>query len=150
MSKSRRRRARELVEELVSLGYQFYPPKHSLSHGEMQVENEHRTAPELKFALDKKKRIQFGIPRSQGLGYEIHPTEKLQRVLDKLEVGTFSPDAYNINVKIRMPQTGVEVPKSWFIGRFSHRMVFSSRRGVRRWLKYVKHYLLEMNEISRD
>ena len=146
MSKSRRHRVRELVEELISLGYQFYPTSHGLFYEEMMVEDKFGNSPELKFALDRRKRIQLGIPRGQSLGYTIYPTEKLRRVLDKLEVRTGLLDPCKPNVKLFMPMSKVAVPRSWFSGRFSHSMEFSSRAGVRSWLRNVKHYLLEMND----
>lgn len=146
MSKSRNHRNRELVEELVSLSYQFYPRSHGLFAEEMVVEDKFGNSPELKFALDRRKRIQLGIPRGRSLGYTIYPTEKLQRVLDKLEVRTGLLDPCKPNVKLFMPLSKVAVPRSWFSGRFSHSMEFSSRAGVRSWLRNVKHYLLEMND----
>ena len=145
MSKSRKRRNRELVEELVSLGYQFYPRSHSLFAEEMVVEDKFGNSPELKFALDRRKRIQLGIPRGRSLGYTIYPTEKLQRVLDKLEVRTGLLDSSK-PVKLFMPLSKVAVPRSWFSGRFSHSIEFSSRVGVRSWLRNAKHFLLEMND----
>lgn len=145
MSKSRKRRNRELAEKLISLGYQFYPQSHGLFAEEMVVEDKFGNSPELKFALDRRKRIQLGIPRGQSLGYTIYPTEKLQRVLDKLEVRTGLLDPCK-PVKLFMPLSKVAVPRSWFSGRFSHSMEFSSRVGVRSWLRNVKHFLLEMND----
>lgn len=145
MSKSRKRRNRELAEKLISLGYQFYSRSHGLFAEEMAVEDKFGNSPELKFALDQRKRIQLGIPRGRSIGYTIYPTEKLQRVLDKLEVRTGLLDPSK-PTKLFMPLSRVRIPKTWFVGKFSHCMTFSSRTGVRAWLKNVKHFLLEMND----
>lgn len=139
MSKSRKHRTKELVEELISLGYQFYPAGHDLSADERKVELAFGNSFELKLALDKRKRIQLGVPRGRSLGYVIYPTENLSRILNYFEV---KPNQFN--AKLKMPRSHVEVPKSWFLGKYSQSMIFESRASVRLWLDFVKSYLLEM------
>lgn len=144
MSKSRRHRARELVEELISLGYQFYPTSHGLFYEEMQIEDKFGNSPELKFALDRRKRIQLGVPRGRSLGYTIYPTEKLQRVLDKLQ--PFPDLDVHKETTIRMPKSNVEIQLRWFEdGGWSKH--FHSRAEVRCWLDFMEPYFAELQDL---
>lgn len=144
MSKSRNHRNRELVEELVSLGYQFYPRSHGLFAEEMAVEDKFGNSPELKFALDRRKRIQLGVPRGRSLGYTIYPTEKLQRVLDKLQ--QFPDLNVHKETKIRLPKSNVEIQLRWFEdnGWSKH---FYSRVEVRSWLDFMEPYFAELHDL---
>ena len=52
MSKSRKRRNRELAEKLISLGYQFYPASMGPRFEERAVEEKFGNSFELKVAVD--------------------------------------------------------------------------------------------------
>ena len=144
MSKSRKRRNRELIEELVSLGYQFYPRSHGLFAEEMAVEDKFGNSPELKFALDRRKKIQLGIPRGRSLGYTIYPTEKLQRVLDKLQ--PFPDLDIHKESKILLPKSNTEIQLKWFLdGGWSKH--FCSRVEVRCWLDFMEPYFAELQDL---
>jgi len=144
MSKSRKRRNRELAEKLISLGYQFYPRSYGLYAEEMAVEDKFGNSPELKFALDRRKRIQLGIPKGRSLGYTIYPTKKLQRVLDKLQ--PFPDLDVHKETTIRLPKSKVEIQLRWFEeGGWSKH--FDSRAEVRSWLDFMEPYFAELHDL---
>lgn len=144
MSKSRKRRNRELVEKLISLGYQFYPTSHGLFYDEMQVEYKFGNSPELKFALDRRKRIQLGVPKGRALGYKIYPTEKLKRILDKLQ--PFPDLDVHKETTIRLPKSNIEIKLKWFVeGGWSKH--FYTRAEVRSWLDFMEPYFAELQDL---
>lgn len=141
MSKSRKRRNRELAEVLISLGYQFYPASMGLYPEERAVEEKFGNSAKLKVAVDKRRRKTLGIPHGRCSGWEIYPTKKLQQILDHLQ--PFPDLDLHKKTMIRMPKSNVEIPLKWFEdGGWSK--YFYTRAEVRSWLKNVKPYLLEI------
>ena len=112
MSKSRKRRNRELAEKLISLGYQFYPASIGLCLEELEIEEKFGNSFELKIAVDTRLRNNLGIPYGKCSGWYIYPTKKLQKILDKLQ--PFPDLNVHKETMIRMPKSNVEIPLRWF------------------------------------
>jgi len=144
MSKSRKRRNRELAEKLISLGYQFYPASMGLYPEERAVEEKFGNSPELKVAVDKRRRKTLGIPHGRCSGWEIYPTEKLQQILDKLQ--PFPDLDVHKETTIRLPKSNVEIQLRWFedSGWSKH---FYSRAEVRSWLDFMEPYFAELHDL---
>ena len=144
MSKSRKRRNRELAEKLISLGYQFYPASMGPSFEERVVEEKFGNSFELKVAVDRKLRKNLGIPRGKRSGWYIYPTKKLQRILDKLQ--PFPDLNVHKETTIKMPKSKAEIPIKWFEeGGWSKH--FSTRVEIRSWLKYMEPYFAELHDL---
>lgn len=141
MSKSRKRRNRELTEELISLGYQFYPASMELYPEERAIEEKFGNSVELKVAIDKRRRKTLGIPHGKFFGWEIYPTKKLQQILDKLQ--PFPDLDVHKETTIKLPKSNVEIPLRWFEDSVWSKH-FYSRAEVRSWLKCVEPYLAEL------
>jgi len=141
MSKSRKRRNRELAEKLISLGYQFYPASMGLYPEERAVEEKFGNSPELKVAIDKRRRKTLGIPHGRSFGWEIYPTKKLKQILDKLQPFP-DLDVYK-ETMIQMPKSNAKIPLRWFEdGGWSKH--FYSRAEVRSWLNSMKQWFAEL------
>ena len=144
MSKSRKRRNRELAEKLISLGYQFYPASMGPCFEECEVEEKFGNSFELKVAVDKRFRNNFGIPHGKRSGWHIYPTKKLQRILDKLQ--PFPDLDVHKETTIRMPKSKKEIPIKWFEeGGWSKH--FSTRVEVRSWLRFMEPYFAELHDL---
>ena len=144
MSKSRKRRNRELAEKLISLGYQFYPASMGPSFEERVVEEKFGNSFELKVAVDRKLRKNLGIPRGKRSGWYIYPTKKLQRILDKLQ--PFPDLNVHKETTIKMPKSKKEIPIKWFEeGGWSKH--FSTRVEIRSWLKFMEPYFAELHDL---
>lgn len=145
MSKSRKRRNRELAEKLISLGYQFYPASMGLYAEDMVVEDKFGNSFELKVAIDKRRRKNLGIPHGRCSGWEIYPTKKLQQILDKLQA--FPDLDVHKETTIRMPKSNIEIPLKWFEdGGWSKH--FDSRADVRSWLDFMELYFAELTNLQ--
>lgn len=141
MSKSRKRRNRELAEKLILLGYQFYPASMGLYQEERAVEEKFGNSAKLKVALDKRRRKTLGIPHGRCFGWEIYPTKKLQQTLDKLQ--PFPDLDVHKETMIRMPKSNAEIPLRWFEeGGWSKH--FYSRAEVRSWLNSMQRWFAEL------
>ena len=144
MSKSRKRRNRELAEKLISLGYQFYPASMGPSFEERMVEEKFGNSFELKVAVDRRLRKNLGIPRGKRSGWYIYPTKKLQRILDKLQ--PFPDLNVHKETTIKMPKSKKEIPIKWFEeGGWSKH--FSTRVEIRSWLKFMEPYFAELTNL---
>ena len=144
MSKSRKRRNRELAEKLISLGYQFYPASMGPSFEERVVEEKFGNSFELKVAVDRRLRKNLGIPRGKRSGWYIYPTKKLQRILDKLQ--PFPDLNVHKETTIKMPKSKAEIPIKWFEeGGWSKH--FSTRVEIRSWLKFMEPYFAELTNL---
>ena len=144
MSKSRKRRNRELAEKLISLGYQFYPASMGPCFEECEVEEKFGNSFELKVAVDKRFRNNFGIPHGKRSGWYIYPTKKLQRILDKLQ--PFPDLDANKETTIKMPKSKEEIPIKWFEeGGWSKR--FDTRVEIRNWLRFMEPYFAELQDL---
>ena len=144
MSKSRKRRNRELAEKLISLGYQFYPASMGPSFEERVVEEKFGNSFELKVAVDRRLRKNLGIPRGKRSGWYIYPTKKLQRILDKLQ--PFPDLNVHKETTIKMPKSKKEIPITWFEeGGWSKR--FDTRVEIRSWLKFMEPYFAELRDL---
>ena len=144
MSKSRKRRNRELAEKLISLGYQFYPASMGPCFEECEVEEKFGNSFELKVAVDKRFRNNFGIPHGKRSGWHIYPTKKLQRILDKLQ--PFPDLDVHKETTIRMPKSKKEIPIKWFEeGGWSKH--FSTRVEIRSWLRFMEPYFAELHDL---
>ena len=144
MSKSRKRRNRELAEKLISLGYQFYPASMGPSFEERVVEEKFGNSFELKVAVDRRLRKNLGIPRGKRSGWYIYPTKKLQRILDKLQ--PFPDLNVHKETTIKMPKSKAEIPIKWFEdGGWSKR--FDTRVEIRSWLKFMEPYFAELRDL---
>ena len=144
MSKSRKRRNRELAEKLISLGYQFYPASMGPSFEERVVEEKFGNSFELKVAVDRRLRKNLGIPRGKRSGWYIYPTKKLQRILDKLQ--PFPDLNVHKETTIKMPKSKAEIPIKWFEeGGWSKH--FSTRVEIRSWLKFMEPYFAELRDL---
>ena len=144
MSKSRKRRNRELAEKLISLGYQFYPASMGPCFEECEVEEKFGNSFELKVAVDKRFRNNFGIPRGKRSGWHIYPTKKLQRILDKLQ--PFPDLNVHKETTIKMPKSKKEIPIKWFEeGGWSKH--FDTRVEIRSWLKFMEPYFAELHDL---
>ena len=144
MSKSRKRRNRELAEKLISLGYQFYPASMGPSFEERVVEEKFGNSFELKVAVDRRLRKNLGIPRGKRSGWYIYPTKKLQRILDKLQ--PFPDLNVHKETTIKMPKSKAEIPIKWFEeGGWSKH--FSTRVEIRSWLKFMEPYFAELHDL---
>lgn len=144
MSKSRKRRNRELVEKLISLGYQFYPASMGPSFEERAIEEKFGNSFELKVAVDKRLRNNLGIPHGKCSGWYIYPTKKLQKILDKLQ--PFPDLDVHKETMIRMPKSNVEIPLRWFEdGGWSKH--FYSRKEVRSWLNFMQQWFAELTNL---
>ena len=144
MSKSRKRRNRELAEKLISLGYQFYPASMGPSFEERVVEEKFGNPFELKVAVDRRLRKNLGIPRGKRSGWYIYPTKKLQRILDKLQ--PFPDLNVHKETTIKMPKSKAEIPIKWFEeGGWSKH--FSTRVEIRSWLKFMEPYFAELHDL---
>lgn len=141
MSKSRKRRNRELAEKLISLGYQFYPASMELYPEERAVEEKFGNSAKLKAAIDKRRRKNLSIPHGKCFGWEIYPTKKLQQTLDKLQ--PFPDLDVHKETTIRMPKSNAEIPLRWFEeGGWSKH--FYSRAEVRSWLNSMQRWFTEL------
>lgn len=144
MSKSRKRRNRELAEKLISFGYQFYPASTELYPEECAVEEKFGNSAELRVAVDKRRRKTFGIPHGRCSGWLIYPTKKLQQILDKLQ--PFPNLDVHKETTIRLPKSKVEIPLGWFEdGGWSKH--FYSRAEVRCWLSFMESYFAELQDL---
>lgn len=144
MSKSRKRRNRELAEKLISLGYQFYPASMGPCFEECEVEEKFGNSFELKVAVDKRFRNNFGIPHGKRSGWHIYPTKKLQRILDTLQ--PFPDLDVHKETTIRMPKSKKEIPIKWFEeGGWSKH--FSTRVEIRSWLRFMEPYFAELHDL---
>ena len=144
MSKSRKRRNRELAEKLISLGYQFYPASMGPCFEECEVEEKFGNSFELKVAVDKRFRNNFGIPHGKRSGWHIYPTKKLQRILDKLQ--PFPDLNVHKETTIKMPKSKKEIPIKWFEeGGWSK--CFDTRVEIRSWLKFMEPYFAELQDL---
>ena len=144
MSKSRKRRNRELAEKLISLGYQFYPASMGPCFEECEVEEKFGNSFELKVAVDKRFRNNFGIPHGKRSGWHIYPTKKLQRILDELQ--PFPDLDVHKETTIRMPKSKKEIPIKWFEeGGWSKH--FSTRVEIRSWLRFMEPYFAELHDL---
>jgi len=144
MSKSRKRRNRELAEKLISLGYQFYPASMCLYPEERAVEEKFGNSAELKVAVDKRRRKNLSIPHGRCSGWEIYPTKNLQQILDKLQ--PFPDLDVHKETTIRMPKSNVEIPLRWFKdGGWSK--YFYSRAEVRSWINSMNPYFVELQDL---
>ena len=144
MSKSRKRRNRELAEKLISLGYQFYPASMGPCFEECEVEEKFGNSFKLKVAIDKRFRNNFGIPHGKRSGWHIYPTKKLQRILDTLQ--PFPDLDVHKETTIKMPKSKKEIPIKWFEeGGWSKH--FSTRVEIRRWLKFMEPYFAELHDL---
>ena len=144
MSKSRKRRNRELAEKLISLGYQFYPASMGPSFEERVVEEKFGNSFKLKVAVDRRLRKNLGIPHGKCSGWYIYPTKKLQLILDNLQ--PFPDLNVHKETMIRMPKSNVEIPLRWFEdGGWSKH--FYSRAEVRSWLKFMEPYFAELTNL---
>ena len=143
MSKSRKRRNRELAEKLISLGYQFYPASMGPCFEVRAVEEKFGNSFNLKVAVDKIRRKNLGLSHCERYGWEIYPTKKLQQILDKLQP---FPDFAHKETMIRMPKSKAEIPITWFEdGRWSK--YFYTRTEIRSWLKFMEPYFAEMHDL---
>lgn len=144
MSKSRKRRNRELAEKLISLGYQFYPASMGPCFEEREVEEKFGNSFELKVAVDTRLRNNLGIPHGKCSGWYIYPTKKLQQILDRLQ--PFPDLDVHKETMIQMPKSNVEIPLRWFEdGGWSKH--FYSRAEVRCWLKFMEPYFVELTNL---
>ena len=144
MSKSRKRRNRELAEKLISIGYQFYPASMGPSFEERVVEEKFGNSFELKVAVDRRLRKNLGIPRGKLSGWYIYPTKKLQLILDKLQ--PFPDLNVHKETTIKMPKSKAEIPIKWFEeGGWSKH--FSTRVEIRSWLKFMEPYFAELHDL---
>ena len=144
MSKSRKRRNRELAEKLISLGYQFYPASMGPSFEERAVEEKFGNSFELKVAVVTRLRNNLGIPHGKCSGWYIYPTKKFQQILDKLQ--SFPDLDVHKETMIRMPKSKKEIPIKWFEdGGWSKH--FSTRVEVRSWLKFMEPYFAELTNL---
>ena len=144
MSKSRKRRNRELAEKLISLGYQFYPASMGPSFEEHVVEEKFGNSFELKVAVDKRLRNNLGIPHGKCSGWYIYPTKKLQLILDKLQ--PFPDLNVHKETTIKMPKSKAEIQIKWFEeGGWSKH--FSTRVEIRSWLKFMEPYFAELHDL---
>ena len=144
MSKSRKRRNRELAEKLISLGYQFYPASMGPCFEECEVEEKFGNSFELKVAVDKRFRNNFGIPHGKRSGWHIYPTKKLQLILDKLQ--PFPDLNVHKETTIKMPKSKKEIPIKWFEeGGWSK--CFDTRVEIRSWLKFMEPYFAELQDL---
>lgn len=144
MSKSRKRRNRELAEKLISFGYQFYPASMGLYPEERVVEEKFGNSAKLKVAVDRRRRKVLGIPNERSYGWEIYPTKKLQQILDKLQ--PFPDLDVHKETTIRLPKSNVEIPLRWF-EEFGWSKHFYSRMEVRSWLKFMEPYFSELHDL---
>ena len=144
MSKSRKRRNRELAEKLISLGYQFYPASMGPCFEECEVEEKFGNSFELKVAVDKRFRNNFGIPHGKRSGWHIYPTKKLQLILDKLQ--PFPDLDVHKETTIKMPKSKKEIPIKWFEeGGWSKQ--FDTRVEIRSWLRFMEPYFAELQDL---
>ena len=144
MSKSRKRRNRELAEKLISIGYQFYPASMGPSFEECEVEEKFGNSFELKVAVDTRLKNNLGIPHGKCSGWYIYPTKKLQKILDKLQ--PFPDLNVHKETTIKMPKSKKEIPIKWFEdGGWSKH--FSTRVEVRSWLKFMWPYFAELHDL---
>ena len=144
MSKSRKRRNRELAEKLISLGYQFYPSSMGPCFEERVVEEKFGNSFELKIAVDKRLRNNLGIPHGKCSGWYIYPTKKLQRILDKLQL--FPDLNVHKETTVKMPKSKKEIPITWFEeGGWSKS--FDTRAEIRSWLKFMEPYFAELRDL---
>lgn len=147
MSKSRKRRNRELAKKLISLGYQFYPASMGCNSEELAVEEKFGNSPELKTAISQRLRKTLGVPYAKCIGWDIYPTKELQRVLDKLQ--PFPDLNVHKETTIRLPKSNVEIQLRWFEdGRWSKH--FYSRAEVRCWLDFMEPYFIELQDLLFD
>lgn len=144
MSKSRKKRNRELAEKLISFGYQFYPASMGLYPEECAVEEKFGNSFELKVAIDKRRRKNLGIPHGRYFGWEIYPTKKLQQILDKLQ--PFPNLDLHKETTIRMPKSNVEIPLRWFIDN-GWSKYFYTRAEVRSWINSMNPYFVELQDL---
>lgn len=144
MSKSRKKRNRELAEKLISFGYQFYPASMGLYTEEMVVEDKFGNSYELKIAIDNRRRKSLGIPHGRCSGWDIYPTKKLQQILDKLQ--PFPDLDVHKETTIILPKSKVEIPLRWFEeGGWSKH--FYTRAEVRRWLNSTQAWFAELTSL---
>lgn len=144
MSKSRKRRNRELAEKLISFGYQFYPASMGPRFEERVVEEKFGNSFELKVAVDKRLRNNLGIPHGKCSGWNIYPTKKLQEILDKLQ--PFPDLDVHKETTIKMPKSKEEIPIKWFEeGGWSKR--FDTRVEIRNWLRFMEPYFAELQDL---
>ena len=147
MSKSRKKRNRELAEKLISLGYQFYPASMGPRFEERVVEEKFGNSFELKVAVCTRLRNNLGFPHCKCSGWYIYPTKKLQLILDKLQ--SFPDLNVHKETMIKMPKSKKEIPIKWFEeGGWSKH--FSTRVEVRSWLKFMEPYFAELNDLMLD
>lgn len=144
MSKSRKRRNRELAEKLISLGYQFYPASMGPSFEERVVEEKFGNSFELKVAVDRRLRKNLGIPHGKRSGWYIYPTKKLQLILDKLQ--PFPDLNVHKETTIKMPKSKKEIPIKW-IEECGWSKYFDTRVEIRSWLKFMEPYFAEMHDL---
>ena len=143
MSKSRKRRNRELAEKLISLGYQFYPASMGLCCEELEVEEKFGNSFNLKVAIDKRRRKNLGLSYCGHYGWEIYPTKNLHQILEKLQ--PFPDLDTHKDTIIKMPKSKAEIPLSWFED-FRWSKHFYTRVEVRSWLKFMEPYLVELRD----
>ena len=144
MSKSRKRQNRELAEKLISLGYQFYPASMGLYPEEREVEEKFGNSPELKVAIDKRRRKTLGIPHGRCSGWEIYPTKKLQQILDKLQ--PFPDLDVHKETTIILPKSNVEIPLRWFEDS-GWSKYFYTRAEVRSWVNSTQQWVAELTSL---
>ena len=144
MSKSRKRRNRELAEKLISIGYQFYPASMGPGFEERVVEEKFGNSFKLKVAVDRRLRKNLGIPHGKCSGWYIYPTKKLQQIFDKLQ--PFPDLNVHKETTIKMPKSKAEIPIKWFEeGGWSKH--FSTRVEIRSWLKFMEPYFDELRDL---
>ena len=144
MSKSRKKRNRELAEKLISLGYQFYPASMGPRFEERVVEEKFGNSFELKVAVVTRLRNNLGFPHCKCSGWHIYPSKKLQKILDKLQ--SFPDLNVHKETTIKMPKSKKEIPIKWFEeGGWSKH--FSTRVEVRSWLKFMEPYFAELHDL---
>ena len=144
MSKSRKRRNRELAKKLIMLGYQFYPASMGPCFEERAVEEKFGNSFEFKVAVDKRLRNNLGIPHGKCSGWYIYPTKKLQQILDKLQ--PFPDLDVHKETTIKMPKSKEEIPIKWFEeGGWSKH--FDTRVEIRSWLKLMEPYFAELQDL---
>ena len=147
MSKSRKKRNRELAEKLISLGYQFYPASMGPRFEERAVEEKFGNSFELKVAVVTRLRNNLGFPHCKCSGWYIYPTKKLQLILDKLQ--SFPDLNVHKETTIKMPKSKKEIPIKWFEeGGWSKH--FSTRMEVRSWLKFMEPYFAELHDLMQS